>query len=103
MAVYSANGQEQTRLMGYDLHESGVPSIGLVWRAVTGGDYYIVIGDGNTEGASALTVTEGEATEPTATPAPTMSPIATPAPTAPLTPPTISFVSVSAGGSTPAG
>ena len=32
--------------MGYDLHESEVPSIGLVWRAVTGGDYYIVIGDG---------------------------------------------------------
>ena len=59
LAVYSANGQEQTRLMGYDLYESGVPSIGLVWRAVTGGDYYVVIGDGNTEGASALIVTEG--------------------------------------------
>ena len=88
LAVYSTNGQEQTRLMGYDLHESGVPSIGLVWRAVTGGDYYIVIGDGNTEGASAFSVTEGEATEP----------IATPAPTAPPAPTASSFVSVSAGG-----
>ena len=73
--------------MGYDLFETGGPSIGLVWRAVTGGDYYIVIGDGNTEGASALTVTEGEATEPKATPAPTEPP----------TPTAGSFVSVSAG------
>ena len=81
LAVYSANGQEQTRLTGYDLFETGVPSIGLVWRAVTGGDYYVVIGDGNTEGVSALIVTEGEATEPIAIPAPTAS----------------SFVSVSAG------
>ena len=64
LAVYSANGQEQTRLMGYDFHEIEVPSIGLVWRALTGGDYYIVIGDGNTEGASAFSVTEGEATVP---------------------------------------
>ena len=88
MAVYSANDQEQTRLMGYDLHESGVPSIGLVWRAVTGGDYYVVIGDGNTEGASAFSISEGEATVP----------IATPAPTEPPTPPASSFVSVSAGG-----
>ena len=59
LAVYSANGQEQTRLMGYDFHEIEVPSIGLVWRALSGGDYYIVIGDGNTEGASAFSVTEG--------------------------------------------
>ena len=74
LAVYSANGQEQTRLMGYDSFETGGPSIGLVWRAVTGGDYYVVIGDGNTEGASALIVTVGEATEPIATPAPTAPP-----------------------------
>ena len=91
LAVYSANGQEQTRLMGYDLYETGGPSIDLVWRAVTGGDYYIVIGDGNTEGAFALAVTEGEATEPEATPAPTERPAetepkATPAPTAPTAP-----------------
>ena len=58
LAVYSANGQEQTRLMGYDLYGTEVPSIGLVWQAVTGGDYYIVIGDGNTQGASAFSVTE---------------------------------------------
>ena len=64
LAVYSANGQEQTRLTGYDLFETGGPSIGLVWRAVTGGDYYIVIGDGNTVGASAFSISEGEATEP---------------------------------------
>ena len=87
LAVYSANGQEQTRLMGYELHESGVPSIGLVWRAVTGGDYYIVIGDGNTEGASAFSISEGEATVPIATPAPTEQP----------TPPVGSFASISAG------
>ena len=87
LAVYSANGQEQTRLMGYDFREIEVPSIGLVWRALTGGDYYIVIGDGNTEGASVLSVTEGEATEP----------IATPAPTAPPAPTASPFVSVSAG------
>ena len=71
LAVYSANGQEQMRLMGYELFETGGPSIGLVWRAVTGGDYYVVIGDGNTKGVSALIVSAGEATEPTATPAPT--------------------------------
>ena len=88
LAVYSANGQEQTRLMGYDFRAIEVPSIGLVWRALTGGDYYIVIGDGNTEGASAFSVTEGEATEP----------IATPAPTAPPAPTASPFVSVSAGG-----
>ena len=88
LAVYSANGQEHTRLTGYDLHESGVPSIGLVWRAVTGGDYYIVIGDGNTEGASAFSISEGEALVQEATPAPTAQ-----APT-----PASSFVSVSAGG-----
>ena len=58
LAVYSANGQEQTRLMGYDFYENWVPGIGLVWRAVTGGDYYIVIGDGNTEGAGEFSVTE---------------------------------------------
>ena len=78
LAVFSANGQEQTRLTVYDVHETEGPSIGLGWRAVTGGDYYIVIGDGNTDGAFALTVTEGEATEPEATPAP---PAPTPRPT----------------------
>ena len=90
LAVYSANGQEQTRLMGYDLFETGVPSIGLVWRAVTGGDYYVVIGDGNTTGASAFSISEGEAPVLEATLAPTEQ-----APS-----PASSFVSVSAGGET---
>ena len=58
LAVYTANGQEHTRLMGYDFHENGVRSIDLQWQALTGGDYYIVIGDGNTEGAGAFSVTE---------------------------------------------
>ena len=54
LTVYSANGQEHTRLMGYDFHENGVRSIDLGWQALTGGDYYIVIGDGNTVGAGAI-------------------------------------------------
>ena len=88
-AVYSSNGQEHTRLMGYDFSRISVPSIDLQWQAVTGGDYYIVIGDGNTEGAGAFYVTGEEATEPIASPTPT------PRPTTPAS----SFVSVSAGGS----
>ena len=63
LAVYSSNGQEHTRLMGYDFSRISVPSIDLEWQAVTGGDYYIVIGDGNTEGAGAFYVTGEEATE----------------------------------------
>ena len=89
LAVYSSNGQEHTRLMGYDFSRISVPSIDLQWQAVTGGDYYIVIGDGNTEGAGAFYVTGEEATEPIASPTPT------PRPTTPAS----SFVSVSAGGS----
>ena len=79
LAVYSANGQEQTRLMGYDFREIEVPSIGLVWRVTTGGEYYIVIGDGNTKGASAFSVTEAETTKPIAIP--TEAPTPTPRPT----------------------
>ena len=93
LVVYSANGQEQTRLMGYDFREIEVPSIGLVWRVTTGGEYYIVIGDGNTKGASAFSVTEGEATEPIATPTTAPRAISTPRPT----PPASSFNSVSTG------
>ena len=89
LAVYSSNGQEHTRLMGYDFSRISVPSIDLQWQAVTGGDYYIVIGDGNTEGAGAFYVTGEEATEPIASPTPT------PRPSTPAS----SFVSVSAGGS----
>ena len=63
LAVYSSNGQEHTRLMGYDFSRISVPSIDLQWQALTGGDYYIVIGDGNTEGAGAFYVAGGKATE----------------------------------------
>ena len=60
-----------------------------MWQAVTGGDYYIVVGDGNTDGTFTLTVTGGEETEqldrddatvaPTATPTPEPTPVPTPA------------------------
>ena len=93
LAVYSANGQEHTRLMGYDFHENRVRIISLQWQAVTGGDYYIEIGDGNTEGAGAFYVTGEEATEPIATPTAAPRATSTPRPT----PPASSFVSVSAG------
>ena len=64
LAVYDTDGTEHTGLMGYDLYRLSVPSIDLQWQAVTGGDYYIIVGDGNTDGTAALIVTEREATEP---------------------------------------
>ena len=86
LALFDADGQEHTRLMGYDYYENGVQSIDLMWQAVTGGDYYIVVGDGNTDGSLTLTVTGGEETEqldrddatvaPTATPTPVPTPAA---------------------------
>ena len=63
VALFDADGQEHTRLMGYNYYENGVQSIDLMWQAVTGGDYYIVVGDGNTHGSLTLTVTDGEETE----------------------------------------
>ena len=63
LAVYDTDGTEHTSLMGYDFSRLSVPSIDLQWQAVTGGDYYIVVGDGNTDGTAALIVTEREATE----------------------------------------
>ena len=93
VALYDAGGQEIARLEEYDFRQNKI-----MWQAVTGGDYYIVVGDGSTAGAFELTVNGGDATEPIATPAPTMPPVATPAPTAPPTPPAGSFDSVSAGG-----
>ncbi len=59
LAVFDTDGTEHTRLMGYDFSRISVPSIDLQWRAVTGGDYYIVIGDGNTDGTAAFSVTGG--------------------------------------------
>ena len=86
LALFDADGQEHTRLMGYDFSGNRVPSIDLMWQAVTGGDYYIVVGDGNTVGTFTLTVTGGEETEqldrddatvaPTATPTPVPTPAA---------------------------
>ncbi len=58
LALFDADGQEHTRLMGYDFSENRVQSIDLMWQAVTGGDYYIVVGDGNTDGTAAFSVTE---------------------------------------------
>ena len=86
MALYDAGGRVLVSLDDYDFSEQRIRNK-IIWHAVTGGDYYIVVGDENTLGDFALTVTEGEATEP----------IATPAPTEPFTPPASSFVSVSAG------
>ena len=93
VALYDAGGQELARLEEDDSRQNKI-----MWQAVTGGDYYIVVGDGATAGTFELTVNVEEATEPVATPAPTAPPVATPAPTAPPTPPEDSFVSVSAGG-----
>ena len=57
LAVFDTDGTEHTRLVGYDFSRISVPSIDLHWQAVTGGDYYIVIGDGNTDGTAAFSVT----------------------------------------------
>ena len=89
LAVFDTDGTEHTRLMGYDFSRISVPSIDLQWQAVTGGDYYIVIGDGNTDGTAAFSVTGGEATEPIATPTAAPRATSTPRPTpAPTTAPT---------------
>ena len=84
--LYDAFGRLLARLNDYDFSEQRLRNK-IMWQAVTGGDYYIAIGDENTLGNFAFTVSEGEATEPEATPAPTEPP----------TPPADSFVSVSAG------
>ena len=86
MDLYDAGGELLARLNDYDFSEQKIRNR-LMWQAVTEGDYYIAIGDGNTLGNFALTVSGGEATEPEATPAPTEPP----------TPPADSFDSVSAG------
>ena len=85
MALYDAGGRLLARLNDYDFSSRSGKKI--MWQAVSGGDYYISIGDENTLGNFAFSVTEGEATEP----------IATSAPTAPPAPTASPFVSVSAG------
>ena len=86
MALYDAFGRLLARLNDYDFSEQRLRNK-IMWQAVTGGDYYIAIGDENTLGNFAFTVSEGETTEPEATPGPTPQ----------ATPPAGSFVSVSAG------
>ena len=93
MALYDAGGRVLASLDDYDFSEQRIRNK-IMWQALTGGDYYIVIGDENTLGNFALTVTEGEATEPIATPTAAPSATSTPRPT----PPAGSFNSVSAGG-----
>ena len=75
MALYDAGGRVLASLDDYDFSEQRIRNK-LIWQAVTGGDYYIVIGDENTLGNFELTVNVGEATEPIATPttAPTHTP-----------------------------
>ena len=62
MALYDASGQELARLNNYDF-SSNRSRNKIMWRAVTGGDYYILVGDENTLGTFTLTVTGGEETE----------------------------------------
>ena len=62
MALYDASGQLLARLNDYDFSAQRIRNK-ITWQAVTGGDYYIVVGDENTLGTFALTVTGGEATE----------------------------------------
>ena len=62
MALYDASGQLLARLNDYDFSAQRIRNK-ITWQAVTGGDYYIVVGDEKTLGTFALTVTGGEATE----------------------------------------
>ena len=62
MALYDAGGRLLARLNDYDFSAQRIRNK-IMWRAVTGGDYYIVIGDENTLGTFTLTVTGGEETE----------------------------------------
>ena len=93
MALYDAGAQELASLDDYDFSEQRLRNK-IMWQAVTGGDYYIAIGDENTLGNFAFTVSEGEATEPIATPTAAPRATSTPRPT----PPAGSFNSVSTGG-----
>ena len=63
MALFDAGGQELARLENSDFSSNSSRSNKMMWQAVTGGDYYIAVGDGATFGSFTLTVTDGEATE----------------------------------------
>ena len=58
MVLFDAGGQELARLEGDDSSQNI-----MMWQAVTGGDYYIAVGDGATFGSLTLTVTVGGAAE----------------------------------------
>ena len=55
MALYDAGGRLLARLNDYDFSAQRIRNK-IMWQAVNGGDYYIVIGDENTLGNFALTV-----------------------------------------------
>ena len=59
MALYDAGGRVLASLDDYDFSEQRIRNK-IIWQAVTGGDYYIVIGDENTLGNFELTVNLGE-------------------------------------------
>ena len=59
MVLFDAGGQELAHLEDDDSSQNM-----MMWQAVTGGDYYIAVGDGATFGSLALTVTVGGAAEP---------------------------------------
>ncbi len=63
MALFDAGGQELARLEDSDFSSNNSRSNKMMWQAVTGGGYYIAVGDGATFGSFTLTVTDGEATE----------------------------------------
>ena len=64
MALFDAGGQELARLEDSNFSSNSNRSNKMMWQAVTGGDYYIAVGDGATFGSFTLTVTDGEAAEP---------------------------------------
>ena len=58
MALFDAGGRELARLVDYDFSQNRIRNK-IMWQAATGGDYYIVVGNGVTLGIFALTVTGG--------------------------------------------
>ena len=57
MTLYDAGGRVLARLNDYDFSETRIRNK-IVWQAATGGDYYIVVGNENTEGIFVFSVTE---------------------------------------------
>ena len=57
MALYDASGRVLARLNDYDFSERRVRNE-IVWRAVNGGDHYIVVGNEYVDGTFAFSVTE---------------------------------------------